>query len=181
MGRPKQLLRWPVDGGTKPLVAAAFDSIANVCSAMVVVLGHEAEAVIAALEDRKFHQLTSDPDAEMLASIDTGLKAAQQIDPDAAVLLHPGDHPAVERKTLVSLIRVAANHPECAIMPVYRGKGGHPVLIPARLIDRILGYERQGGLRQFWSENPTRCLRLVVSDASVVQDLDTPEDYESSK
>jgi CTP:molybdopterin cytidylyltransferase MocA len=180
MGQTKQLLLWPMAGGSKPLVVAAFDTIASVCRVMVVVLGHEAEAVTHALEHRKFHQVASDPDAEMFASICAGLKTAQQVDPDADVLLHPGDHPAVERKTLDSLVRVGGNHPDCAIMPVYRGNGGHPVLIPARLIGQILDYEGHGGLRQFWTDYPTTCLRLVVSDAAVVQDLDTPADCDVS-
>lgn len=176
MGQTKQLLLWPTAGGAKPLLAAAFDSIANVCRDMVVVLGHEADAAAAALEDREFHRVTSDSDAEMFASVCAGLKVARQVDAEADALLHPGDHPAVTRKTLDALVRVGSNHRDCAIMPVYRGKGGHPVLIPARLFDRILGYDGHGGLRQFWKENSTLCLRLIVSDAAVVQDLDTPGD-----
>jgi molybdenum cofactor cytidylyltransferase len=177
MGQAKQLLPWPSTGGSKPLVAAAFDSIASVCRHMVVVLGHEAEAVAAALESRKFHREVSDPDAEMFVSTCAGLQAAQQIDSAADVLLHPGDHPAVQTNTLDALVRVSGNHPESAIMPVYLGNGGHPVLIPAGLVDPILSYDGSGGLRQFWRAYPTTCLRLVVSDPSVVQDLDTPSDY----
>lgn len=180
MGQTKQLLPLSVAGGSMPLVALAFDSIASVCFAMVVVLGCEEQAVAAALENRKFHHVASDPDGEMFASIRAGLMAARQIDPQADVLVHPGDHPAVERKTLEALVRVGGNHRDCAIMPVYRGQGGHPVLIPALLVDRILSYDGPGGLRQFWTENPTLSLRLLVSDSAVVQDLDTPSDYESS-
>jgi molybdenum cofactor cytidylyltransferase len=181
MGRTKQVLPVETPEGQRPLVAAAFDSIAAVCLSMVVVLGHEQAAVLSALGDRKFQRVTSDPDAEMFASTRAGLEATRQIDPQADVLLHPGDHPAVERKTLNSLIRVGSNHPHCAIMPVYRGKGGHPVLIPARLVDSICSYHGAGGLRQFWTENPATCLRLVVSDSQVVKDLDTPDDYEASQ
>jgi len=179
-GQTKQLLLWPTAEGSKPLLAAAFDAIASVCREMVVVFGHEAQAVAAALGSRKFHAVTSDPDAEMFTSICVGLNAARQIDPQADALLHPGDHPAVNRKTLDALVRVGGNHRECAIMPVYRGDGGHPVLVPALLFDPILSYDGHGGLRQFWIENPTLCLRLVVSDAAVVQDVDTPGDLDFS-
>lgn len=176
MGRTKQLVLWSKGSGSEPLVAAAFDAIACVCREVVVVLGHDAEAVTAALAGRAFHPATSDPDAAMFASVRAGLEAARKIDPQADVLLQPADHPAVRRETLVALIRVAGDHRDCAIMPVYRGKGGHPVLIPAGLIDHVLDYDGHGGLRQFWQEQPALCLRLVVSDASVVEDLDTPAD-----
>jgi molybdenum cofactor cytidylyltransferase len=180
MGQTKQLLPWESMSGSLPLVAAAFDAIADVCQEMVVVLGHEVEATTEALGDRKFHRAVSDPDAEMFQSLRFGLETARGMDPLADVLLHPGDHPAVERKTLDSLIRVGDGHRQCAIMPVYRGKGGHPVLIPATIIDQILVYDGHGGLRQFWTEHPQSCLRLVVSDGAVVQDVDTPADYRSS-
>lgn len=53
MGRPKQLLPWPPKGeNSKPLVAASFDAIARVCDEMYVVVGHQSDAVIAALSDR---------------------------------------------------------------------------------------------------------------------------------
>lgn len=177
MGQTKQLLFWPSDGGSKPLVTAAFDSISAVCQEMIVVLGHDADHVSQALDQREFHAVMSDPDAEMFASVRASLSAAKQIDARADILLHPADHPDVLRKTLDSLIRVAGDHRDCAVMPVYRGKGGHPVLIPARLVDAILGYDGHGGLRQYWIDHPESCLRLVVSDASVVQDLDTQADY----
>lgn len=180
MGLTKQLLLWPAAGGSKPLLAAAFDAIATVCHHMIVVLGHEAEAVAESLHGREFQLVKSDPDGEMFDSIRAGLQAAQKIDSEADVLLHPGDHPAVSHKTLEALSRVAGNHRDCAVMPVYRGQGGHPALIPALLVQRILDYDGHGGLRRFWKENPMLCLRLVVSDAAVVQDLDTPSDYQSS-
>jgi len=180
MGRTKQLLLWPAAGGSKPLLAAAFDAIAKVCHHMIVVLGHEAEAVADSLGGRNCQLVQSDPDGEMFDSICSGLQAARKTDSEADVLLHPGDHPAVAGKTLEALIRVGGNHRDCAVMPVYRGQGGHPVLIPALLVERILGYDGHGGLRRFWKENSPLCLRLVVSDAAVVQDVDTPSDYRSS-
>ena len=41
---------------------AAYDAIRPICDEMVVVLGHEADAVAAALGDRPFHRAESDPD-----------------------------------------------------------------------------------------------------------------------
>ena len=95
MGGKKQLTPWPTADGTKPLVAAAYDAIRPICDEMVVVLGHDADAVAAALGDRPFHRAESDPDAPMFESIRAGLRAALRIDSNATVVLQPGDHPEV--------------------------------------------------------------------------------------
>jgi CTP:molybdopterin cytidylyltransferase MocA len=178
MGRPKQLLSWPPDSpDAKPLVAAAFDAIAPVCDEMVVVVGHEANAVIAALGERKFGAVAVDSGAEMIASVKVGLSVARGNDPTAAVLLHPADHPEVRRETLDLLIRIAGEQPNLAVMPTFGGTGGHPVLIPAELAVDIVSFEGEGGLRQFWIDHAAECLRLRVEDMSVVVDIDTPADY----
>jgi len=130
MGGGKQLMPWP-SAGDEPLVAAAFDAIAGVCGTMLVVVGHEAEAVVAALGARRFETVASDPDAEMFESIRAGLGAARSRSraPGAAVLLHPADHPRVAPATLESILAVAGtdgglrqfwiDHPDlCVRLPV---------------------------------------------------------------
>src|SRR5688500_17375365 len=89
MGRTKQLIEWPAADGPKSLVAAAYDAIRPICDDMVVVFGHDAEAVAAALAGRSFVRASSDPDAPMFESICAGLRAAQSIDRAAAVVLQP--------------------------------------------------------------------------------------------
>ena len=177
MGRTKQLMPWPTAQGDKPLVAAAFDAVADLCDQMVVVLGHAAQAVAKALGHRRFHSAQSSADAEMFESIRAGLAKAQRIDASAEVLLQPADHPEVQPATVQALIEARADHPRCAVMPVYNDKGGHPVLIPAEVIDRLLTASGKGGLRQYWRGHPDQCLRLAVDDPGVVRDLDTLDQY----
>jgi molybdenum cofactor cytidylyltransferase len=179
MGRPKQLLSWPPNAAdAKPLVAAAFDAISPVCDETVVVVGYEADAVIAALGDREFGAVAVDGGAEMIASVKAGLAVARGIDPTANVLLHPADHPEVRRETLDLLIQMADEQPGRAVMPTFGGAGGHPALIAAELAVDIVSYEGSGGLRQFWIDNADRCVRHEVNDPGVIFDLDTPIDYQ---
>ncbi|HEY4233386.1 MAG TPA: nucleotidyltransferase family protein [Lacipirellulaceae bacterium] len=179
MGRPKQLLPWPPNSpDAKPLVAAAFDAIACVCDEMVVVVGHEADVVIAALGEREFGVVAVDSGAEMIVSVKAGLAVARGIDPTADVLLHPADHPEVRRETLDLLIQIASAHARRAVMPTFSGTGGHPVLIAARLAVDIVSYEGPGGLRQLWIDHADQCVRQEIDDSGVVFDLDTPNDYQ---
>jgi molybdenum cofactor cytidylyltransferase len=164
-------------------VAASFDVIARVCDAMVVVVGHEANAVIAALGDRRFlrREVGSAPQ-HMFISVRVGLRdVCHEFGESVQVLLHPADHPTVRYDVLEAMIQKSTEKPHCAIMPTYRGKGGHPVLIPSNLIERILSYQGPSypyGLRQFWLDHSEQSLRLAVDDPGVIFDVDTQLDYD---
>ena len=181
MGRPKQLLPWPPKReNQKPLVAAAFDAIARVCDEMVVVVGYESDAVVAALSDRKFESIDAvNGRAEMMDSVRSGLGLPFLRDPSITqFLLQPADHPQVRLDTLESLIREAEVSSHCAVMPQFRSRGGHPTLLPRSVAEAILNSLGHGGLRQFWIDHPELCIRIPVDDPGVVFDIDTQSDYD---
>jgi molybdenum cofactor cytidylyltransferase len=176
MGQTKQLIPWPSADGPKPLVAAAYDAIRSHCDEMVVVLGHDADAVAAALGRREFHSAVSEPDAPMFNSIRAGLETARAIDPHGVVVLQPGDHPEVSSNTVQALADHSCQRPAQAIIPEYRGRGGHPVFIPSVLIEHILHEGCPYGLGDFWKAYPQLCVRIPVDDAAICRDIDTPTD-----
>jgi molybdenum cofactor cytidylyltransferase len=178
MGRTKQLVTWQSADGPKPLVAAAFDAICPVCDDMVVVVGHDADAVLAALGERLFHSTRSDPDAPMFDSIRAGLQRAKTLDSAAVVLLQPGDHPAVAFATLHALMDWSLQRPAQAIIPEYDGRGGHPILIPPTVAKRVLAANCPDGLGEFWTAHPELCCRIPVNDQAVVRDIDTQVDLD---
>jgi molybdenum cofactor cytidylyltransferase len=176
MGGKKQLAPWPTATGTMPLVAAAFDSIRSICDEMVVVLGHDADVVALALNGRLFHRVETDPHAPMFESIRAGLRLAQRIDPTAAIILQPGDHPEVAATTLDVLTNCSSERPTQTIIPEYAGRGGHPIVIPPDIAALLVEAECPAGLGQFWSDHPELCHRVPINDPSVVRDIDTPTD-----
>jgi len=176
MGGKKQLTPWPAADGAKPLVASAYDAIRPICDEMIVVLGHIADSVVAALGNRSFHRADSDPDAPMYESIRAGLRAALRVDENATVVLQPSDHPVVARTTLGLLIRAAIERPRQTIIPQYSNRGGHPVLIPPNICAMLIESDCPDGLGQFWLDHHDLCYRLSVDDPTVVRDIDTPAD-----
>ena len=177
MGRTKQLMPWTTSADvTAPLVATSFDAIAVACVEMVVVVGHEADAVRVALGNRLFHAVAVDPDAPMFDSIQAGLAAVRRLDPVAGALVHPADHPEVAAATLRTIVAALPANPTLAVMPAYEGRGGHPAAIPAGLIEPLTAYAGEGGLRQYWIDHPHTRIRVEVPDATVVRDLDRPAD-----
>ena len=177
MGRTKQLMPWPPDGDT-PLVAVAFDSLASICDQMVVVVGHEADAVAAALGPRPFTRVDADPDAEMLDSVRAGIRVAQRVAPGADIAVHPADHPRFADVTARRLTAIRADRGLRALLPVHAGRRGHPVVIPAALLTAILVYDGEDGLRGFLSSHTGLTRRIDVDDADIVRDLDRPADVE---
>jgi molybdenum cofactor cytidylyltransferase len=143
---------------------------------MVVVLGHDANIVAAVLGERPFHRVECDADLPMFGSIRAGLETALAIDLQATVVLQPGDHPEVRHDTLNMLSERSHQHPLQAIIPEYRGRGGHPVIIPSSVATRILDAHCPTGLGDFWRENPALCLRIPLHDPAVCLDIDTPAD-----
>ncbi len=183
MGATKQLLPWPrnteAERISSTVIESAFDAIASQCRRMIVVLGHETEAVIAALGGREFVPVHADPDAEMFDSIKAGLRQAINDDAMTCVLLHLADHPEVRPSTVLTLLDENRTQPQPVIIPEHRGRGGHPVLIPRLVIEGILAFPGPGGLRAFWMLHPEKRLRVSVDDPQIVIDLDTPEAYEA--
>jgi molybdenum cofactor cytidylyltransferase len=170
MGQTKQLLPW----GDGTVIEASFDALAPFCDSMVVVLGADKEKIIEALSPRIFSVVESDPDAEQLASIKLGLKETS-----GDVLLHLADHPVIPPEVIPILLKEVSG---CAVLPTSGGKGGHPVFIPRKLVELIVGFQGSGGLRHFWEEHHELVLRLPIENAKgMLIDLDTPEDYAKHK
>jgi molybdenum cofactor cytidylyltransferase len=176
MGGKKQLTPWTTATGTIPLVAAAYDAIRSICDEMVVVLGHDADAVATALGDRPFHRAESDPHAPMFESIRAGLLVAQRISAEAAVVMQPGDHPEVATSTLETLNNWSLKCPIQSIIPEYGDRGGHPIIIPPNIAALLVEAECPAGLGQFWIDHPDLCRRVPIDDPKVVRDIDTPAD-----
>jgi molybdenum cofactor cytidylyltransferase len=179
MGRLKQLL--PL--GETTVVAAAFDALAGHCGAgVVVVAGEDADRVSEALESRAFRLARSDSDAEQIESAREGLRCALDLPGVKRIFLHPADHPVIPAPVLDALLGDA--DAETALIPTYRGQGGHPVLIPAGIARTIVSWrpgQASGGLRAYWSAHAQHVRRLEFPDApGLVMDLDSPGDYEEA-
>ena len=63
-------------------------------------------------------------------------------------------------------------------VPVFEGKKGHPLLIPAVYSGEICRYDDPGGLKAITDRHWDRMVRVPVEDEGCVLDMDTPEGYE---
>jgi molybdenum cofactor cytidylyltransferase len=180
MGAQKLSLPWP-PGGSSTVVASCFDVLSPWCGRMILVIGvgDAAEVVRSALGPARVAAaefVESDPDAAMFESVRRGLAAARTL-PLRHVLLCPGDHVGAATAPIPTLLHAARHSSGRAVIPEYAGRGGHPAVIPAELIERILGWSGVDGLAGFWRSAPELVLRIPVDDPLLLRDLDTPEQY----
>ncbi len=173
MGAPKVLL--PFGPGT--VIAHIADRIAaSSVDRIVVVVGPEGDRVADALRGRPASIVVNpDPEKAMLSSVRCGLRAL----PEGcdAVLVALGDQPAVEAALIDRLIAARAGSGKGIAVPVHGGRRGHPLLFAASYGPEVLERYEDTGLRGLLAAHPDDIVEVPASDAAVLSDMDTPEDY----
>lgn len=176
MGQPKPLLPWK-NGET--LLSQVIKTAQRAGTVpLVVVTGHAAEqvTVIAQIHGAHTAHNTDYTKSELLSSLKVGLRALPDTCPAALVML--ADQPLIEVETLQTLVTVWQAERPAAVAPTYRGQRGHPVLFSRELWQELLVLPDGSAPREVLVRHRDRVRLVPVETASVVTDLDTPEDYE---
>jgi molybdenum cofactor cytidylyltransferase len=173
LGRPKQLL--PLAG--KPLLAHVLENAAaSALDEVVLVLGHEAEAIRAAVGERGARVVVNpDHAAGQSTSLRAGLAA---VDPRAdAALFLLGDQPGVGPAIVDALIRAFRAGGTPIVIPSYGGRRANPALFARALfpeLERVAGDEGARGVVRAHADS---VLVVPVGDGPTPGDVDTEEDY----
>lgn len=118
---------------------------------------------------------------EMLSSVQAGLRA---LDPReySAFLVCPVDMPLITGDVVSALIRAHENLPQKIIVPLFKGRKGHPVLFPMELYWEIVDLPATAaGLKLVQEKHPSQLQLLELECEGVLMDLDTPAEYERLK
>ncbi|MCC6620412.1 MAG: nucleotidyltransferase family protein, partial [Deltaproteobacteria bacterium] len=173
MGATNKLLV-PIDG--RPMVTHVVDTLAGLDLAeRVVVTGHEAERVAAALSGRPLRLVHNDKYLDgMASSLAAGVGAlAPDVD---AVVVCLGDMPWVRRETIAAL--VAALDPEAGVtiaVPTFEGKRGNPVAWARRHFEAMRALAGDTGARELIARYRDEVAFVAVDDPGVLVDVDTEE------
>lgn len=173
MGRENKLLL-PLEGEPllRRMVRSALDSV---CRKVMVVIGHEAEAVRHALHglDVEF-VLNPDYREGLGASV---RHAALAVPDDAPVIMCLGDMPRVGAGVLDKLI--AAYDPDAGVLAcqaAFEGKRGNPVLFGPELLPELRCLRGDEGARSLLGRHADAVVQVEVGDPGVLFDIDTPLD-----
>ena len=178
MKRQKLLL--PYKGKTiiGNVVDRAMESKAN---EVIVVVGDngDGEAIASSLEN--LHPIilkNKNPQRGMLSSAQRGIVAIPA--GVSAVMMLLGDHPMVRPQVMDMMIDALQKEDKDIVIPTYKGKRGHPILIDLKYRDEILALDGDRGLRELVDRYPDKVLELAVEYEDILTDIDTPKDYEDA-
>lgn len=111
----------------------------------------------------------------MIASVKCGLSNLPE--GFEAALVFPGDQPGIGADVINKLIESFRKSGKKIIIPVFRRKRGHPLLISPDYRDEVMKLSSQEGLRELAIKFSADVLEVTVNDPYVLRDIDTMEDY----
>jgi molybdenum cofactor cytidylyltransferase len=176
MGRPKLLL--PVDG--RPMVAGVVEALRGGGVREIVLVTAPGDEALQtwARQNGVTVAINPDPGRGMLSTIQEGVAALAGNLEGEILLVSPADLPHLKADTVAGLLRKMIETGAPLAHPTYHGQRGHPLAIAPWLVPEIATLDRNIGLKQLRDRHEAELLEIAVEDAGVVQDVDTPEDYE---
>ena len=174
MGRQKLLLPW----AGKTLVRHIVDElVASKVSDVVVVSGPSHNEVRDCLSGVEVQMVRNPkPEEGMLTSVRIGLSRMHPSSQAFMVVL--GDQPSLSTCLVDGVIGYWHQHSDAIVRPVYAESHGHPVIIPREFESLVMTQFDDVGLKGLLRKYPGRVKEWFVSDPGVIEDIDTPEDYE---
>lgn len=108
---------------------------------------------------------------QMFDSVKIGLEYLKNM--VDVILFTPVDVPLFSASTVEALLARDAK----IAMPTYFGEIGHPIKIDSSLVDSILAYSGNCGLKGALDNCGVEISKVEVNDPGILHDADTPEDY----
>ncbi len=144
---------------------------------VVVVLGHDAEAVEDAIRWRSERRLRNpDPSRGLSSSLQVGLDALTAGTDAALIVL--GDQPLVSAAAIEALLEAGPEPDRPVVVPVYAGDGGrNPVLLGRAAFDLVAGARGDRGLGPVIEAHPELVREVAVEGVGANPDVDTRADY----
>ena len=179
MGSPKALL----DFRGQPFAVRILEAIeALEVKTRVVVVGPppDASRIRTALAGHDCLIVENpDTDAGPIASLRTALRALQPVQP-SAVLVWPVDLPHVRVATVERVLETQRRTGAPLVVPTFAERRGHPVLWGAATFGELLTSDEatRHGARIVLRAHAADLVPVAVDDPAVIDDLNTPEDYE---
>jgi molybdenum cofactor cytidylyltransferase len=173
MGFPKMLLS--ING--KTMIENVIDNVADSDSdGILVVLGANSEDLIGLVRKYDIKSCYNNNYLEgMLSSVKCGLRNLPS-DVEAA-LVFQGDQPFIAPSVINSVIEAYRSSGKGIVIPVYKGKRGHPILLHNRYKEIAENLDPGEGLRSVAYLYPEDVLEVKTISAGILIDFDTHEEY----
>ena len=173
MGRQKLVMPY---AGSTILENIIRKALASHAGDVYVVIGSHQEEVAESIHHLPVKIVyNKDFEKGMLSSVQCGFNAISSAAKAGMILL--GDQPMVPAMVINRLIDYYFKTGKGILVPVFKGKKGHPVLIDIKYGGQINKLDPSIGLRQLMNENPEDIQEVEVETNTILKDIDTIEDY----
>jgi molybdenum cofactor cytidylyltransferase len=173
LGRPKQLVE--IDG--VPLVRiVASTCLQSSLEDVVVVTGHESEAIAGTLDDHPVGIVhNADYESGQASSLKAGVRTAIELGADAVVVVL-ADQPGISSETIDRLIAARRDSGSWIGMATYGEQRGHPVLFGHEVFVELEGISGDQGGREVIKRYRQRVVLVDGGREQVPMDVDTEAD-----
>ncbi len=148
----------------KKLTKSGFDNI------YCVVRNSEADWLRSILPEIQI-VINDETEKGMIYSVYKGIR---EIKNARGILIYPVDHPDVSSETLSSLILEFNKFPDCIIIPQFKNKSGHPIVIPKLMSDLIS--EKSISLNEEIKKSKLCIKYLQVRDSGILKNINEKKD-----
>jgi molybdenum cofactor cytidylyltransferase len=180
MGRPKMLLPWG-DGTVLGQVLSTYRSAG--VEDILVVTGGAHQPVMKIVKQFGARGIFNNEFAggEMISSLQRGLQALLPQAEVQAALVGLGDQPQVQERSIRSISEAFKTRHSALIVPSFQMRRGHPWLVARSLWRELLELRTPQSPRDFMNRHAMDIHYVEVDSASILADLDTPEDYKNAR
>ena len=178
MGSPKMLLKW----GSTTVIEQIVGNLREAGVTEIVVVAGALFKKLSTLLDAHGVTVILNPkyaNREMTDSLKTGLSGLSESTSAAMIVL--GDQPFVNPKLLARLIQAFNKTHPCIVMPSFNNRSGHPWIIRRALWKEIMALQPPITMGDFIRSKQNEIHYVLVDDETIIQDMDTPEDYQRMK
>jgi molybdenum cofactor cytidylyltransferase len=171
MGQPKALLKW--DRSVTFIEKILNEFLVSGCSQVICMINEQTESFCRALKvpgEVKF-VVNHHPEWGRFYSIRTGI---DRISGSDYCFIHNVDNPFVDQEIIERIL--AKRNPASWCSPVFRDKGGHPVLLPGCICKEIAKVEDLNStLMDVLALYPK--VKVEASHDGILRNINTPEEY----
>jgi len=159
-----------------PLIKCALNNILKShVNEIIIVLGYQNETIEKLINktSRIKFVFNSNFESGMASSIIKGIKKLSKKTDSFFISL--GDMPSINYDTYNQLIKCNKN--KKAIVPMFKGQQGNPVLFPKSFEEKLLSIQGDSGAKKILEINKKEVLYLEINDPGIIRDLDVPNDF----
>ncbi|HMD35383.1 MAG TPA: nucleotidyltransferase family protein [Vicinamibacterales bacterium] len=178
MGSAKAAL--PLDAGDTFLTRIVRTFLEAGVDDVVVVVGHEPEAVVASFATSGLPArfvVNNDYDRGQLSSLVAGLGVVDRPGVVAA-LVTLVDVPLVSAATVRAVVERYRTTRAPIVRPTSGARHGHPLLIDRAVFDKLRGGDPAEGAKSIVRAHASEAGDVPIDDEGAFTDIDTPEEYD---